>query len=33
LRMRYDKRKVIVNDHKIIIDENSMRNWEDYNLR
>jgi len=33
LRMRYDKKTIRVHQNKITIDENSMRNWEDYNLR
>lgn len=33
LRFRYSKHVYRADSHKIIIDENSMRNWEDYNLR
>ena len=33
LRLRYSKKSEIVQKQKIIIDEGSMRNWEDYNLK
>jgi membrane associated rhomboid family serine protease len=32
LRFKYDKRKNIIFENKVVIDEDSMRNWEDRNL-